>query len=203
MIHPTYARSVRGLGCRARMRPFTRASNRGFSAGISLAGAGYRCRSRQPDASDRRDCHHNIAKASFGTRQEAVSAAAGKASTAAGYSATSRGSRPGPSRLRSAHLPASWTSRSASSPARTHGSRELAPASARVAAARLSASTHQTRVAAGERRARADAQDAQGGGDSPSPSHARAPAARVQSLPRRVDRSLVPTQRTCRATGNG
>ena len=72
MIHPTYARSVRGLRCRARMRPFTWASNRGFSAGISLAGAGYRCRSPQPDASARRDCHHNIANASFGAPQEAV-----------------------------------------------------------------------------------------------------------------------------------
>src|SRR5207253_2879009 len=38
-----------------------------------------------------------------------------------------------------------------------------------VAAARHSASAHQARVAAGERGARTDAQDAQGGADSPSP----------------------------------
>ena len=57
-----------------------------------------------------------------------------------------------------------------------------------VAAARHSASAQPARVAAGERRARTDAQDAQGGGDSAAPRHARAPAARVQSLPRRVQR---------------
>ncbi len=65
MIHPTYARSVRGLKCRARMRPFTCASSRGFSVGISAGGTCYRCTSSQPDASARRNHHHNIANASF------------------------------------------------------------------------------------------------------------------------------------------
>ena len=57
-----------------------------------------------------------------------------------------------------------------------------------VAAPRHSASAQPTRVAAGQRGARTDAQDAQGGGDSAAARHARAPAARVQPLPRRVQR---------------
>ena len=62
MIQPTYACTVRGLKWRARMRPFTCVSNRGFSAGISMDGTCYHCKEPQAHASDRPIHHHSIAQ---------------------------------------------------------------------------------------------------------------------------------------------